>query len=367
MELNTVMKSITPLMVTNIKPKILISDKCLNAIKHIVNIAPEEAQWFHTVDVVEKENNVYLHLSDTLYIPKQNTSAAQVNSTSSMMIEFYSELKAEFNDQDIINNKLKSMTCWCHSHHNMAPTPSAQDNTQFTKNINMALNQNINQWQIMLIFNKKNHFYSRVRDPNTGVVFEGVDIVTMNDYDFSYIDKAAREKFLKPKLKPLTVSTFDKAGWGSRLGLNPSYLKSSNASYSENHFQEIEKINDTIVDNIMTDIYPNFHDSPFSSVSLNSKQKAFQALHILDDHLDEKEMHFLYFLLKSTPKKCLTIFTDKRYDKNSLPEKVIRDEIAAYFLSSKQTLSTLEINLKTVLDIVDLPTLSDAKFFLEQI
>jgi len=47
------MKSITPLTVVNLRPTIVIDNQGLEAIKHIVSIAPQEAQWFHTVEPFE--------------------------------------------------------------------------------------------------------------------------------------------------------------------------------------------------------------------------------------------------------------------------------------------------------------------------
>ena len=358
------MKSITPLKINNMKPTIVVSHKCLEAIKHIVSIAPEEAQWFHTVEIVKpNEHDVYLQLSDKLYIPKQNTSAAQVDSTPSMMIEFFNDLKEEYKDLNIVNDKLTKMTCWCHSHHNMAPNPSLQDNKQFTQNIEMNLNQQIYSWQIMLIFNKKNQFYSRVRDPYSGIIFEGVDIVVTHQYDFSYINEAAREKFLKPKLKPFAYSSSFKKGWGS-------FTRSSNLSKALDYYEEEEVdilTSSSIVDDIVLDLYPFDEPLTTSKARFKTKQEALNAIESLDCHFDEKEMNYLYYLITKQPKKCLTVFTDRRYEKNALPHEHIRDEILNYLLTTNQSFSTFKDTLRTVLDIGNLNTLTDAKCFLGQI
>ena len=127
------MKSITSLNLLNLRPVIVIDTEGLQAIKHIVSIAPQEAQWFHTVEPKMDKSFpgiIFLNLSTKLYIPKQNTSVTQVDSTSSMMVEFYNELKEEYVDQSLVNEKLNSMTCWCHSHHEMNPSPSSQDISQ---------------------------------------------------------------------------------------------------------------------------------------------------------------------------------------------------------------------------------------------
>ena len=184
------MKSITSHSILNKIPVISITHEGLEAIKEIVKIAPQEAQWFHTVEPIiykQSPDTIHLKLSQKIYIPTQNTSAVQVDTTSSMMMDFYNELKNDYEDQTIVNQKLSAMTCWCHSHHNMSPNPSGQDDLQFNSFINLDKDQNIERWQIMLIFNKKDQFYSRVYDPQTGNIHEGVPIHVVHDYDFSYV------------------------------------------------------------------------------------------------------------------------------------------------------------------------------------
>ena len=75
----------------NLEPYILISNYDLEAIRAIVKVAPQEAQWYHTVERVVSPNEVYYKISG-LYIPEQYTSAAEVESDGNMMISFYKEL-----------------------------------------------------------------------------------------------------------------------------------------------------------------------------------------------------------------------------------------------------------------------------------
>lgn len=194
------MQSITDFKLLNKHPVIRLTTKTIQAIRYIVSIAPEEAQWFHTVSIDDTDSdNLYIDISEKLYIPKQNTSLAQVDTNSSMMIEFYNELKEEYQDQQVVNQKLNSMTCWCHSHHNMEPSPSSQDIKQFNFFVKSAMEQNQHGWHLMLIFNKKNHFYAKAFDTKTLSFYEGLSIHVVDNFDFSYIDKAAKEKFIKPK------------------------------------------------------------------------------------------------------------------------------------------------------------------------
>lgn len=180
-------------------PKIVMSHYDLMAIKHIVDIAPKEAQWFHRVKVCEDNPDEYV-VYET-YIPEQFCSGAEVESIPTMMVDFYKEMLAEHGAEET-NSILKTMNVWCHSHHNMAPNPSGQDIKQFSEQCQQALDQGIEGPQIMLIFNKKNQYYSQVWDPVTDMLYENLDIY-VEDYDFSWIDEQAKAKFKKKPVKKL--------------------------------------------------------------------------------------------------------------------------------------------------------------------
>lgn len=182
--------------ICNINPKILISHKDLEAIKHIVSIAPQEAQWFHRCERIIEGNTVYYRVYE-MYIPQQYTSMATVESDPMMMYNFYKEIKQE-HGEDKANEIMKNLTVWSHSHHTMGVTPSSQDEKQFKEQCKNAVESNIASPQLMLIFNKANTYYSKLWDPKFDLTFENIDMV-YDIYDFSHITKQAKEKFLKPK------------------------------------------------------------------------------------------------------------------------------------------------------------------------
>jgi hypothetical protein len=259
------MKSVTTHNILNNIPVISISHKGLEAIKQIVKIAPQEAQWFHTVEPVlhkDHPNEVHLHLSEKIYIPSQNTSAVQVDTTSSMMMDFYKDLKKDYEDQETVNNKLSAMTCWCHSHHVMSPNPSAQDDSQFNSFITLAEDQNAKAWQIMLIFNKKDQFYSRVYDPQTRLVHEGVPIHVIHDYDFSYIHQAAKTKFIKPKttLKQFSNWGSSKTKYQNKSQANLHDYKNDFLLHTQSSVAEYgSDINDDIATAVLVDVFDNYN------------------------------------------------------------------------------------------------------------
>lgn len=195
------MKNSGSFRLLNLQPKMLISYEDLEAIKHIVDIAPQEAQWFHRVEKIVQNSNVYYRIYE-MYIPEQICSSVQVESDPMMMVNFYKELK-EKHGAEKTNQIMGNLTAWCHSHHNMGVSPSGQDVKQFAEQCKNALDAKVNNPQIMMIFNKKDSFYSKVFDPEYGLVFEHVPFeITTPDY--SWINKEAKEKFKKPKVKSYT-------------------------------------------------------------------------------------------------------------------------------------------------------------------
>lgn len=185
----------------NHNPTLLISDYDLKAIQHIVNIAPKEAQWFHRLEKVEGTCTYRIYET---YIPEQYCSGAEVESIPSMMVDFYKEIAADKSQKET-NEILQSLNVWCHSHHNMAPNPSGQDIKQFKQQCEQALQQGVKDPQVMLIFNKKNQYYSQVWDPEDNSLYENVDI-EVEGYDFDWITAQANKKFKEKPVKKLTYS-----------------------------------------------------------------------------------------------------------------------------------------------------------------
>jgi hypothetical protein len=199
----------------NKQPQLLISHEDLSKIRFIVDLAPQEAQWFHRVQKVVSGSTISYVLSG-IFIPEQTCSAAEVDTSPEMMVKFYKSLKEEYGDRT--NDIMANMTCWCHSHHNMGVSPSGQDVKQFTEQITLAEKRGVALPQIMMIFNKKDQFYSRLWDPEENLMCEHLPIYTL-DYDFSDLKKQAQAKFKKKKVfvPPVRGGNFvgmSSAPWG---------------------------------------------------------------------------------------------------------------------------------------------------------
>jgi hypothetical protein len=286
-----------------------------------------------------------------------------------MMIEFYKELVDEYKDQDIVNEKLSSMTCWCHSHHNMAPNPSNQDDLQFNSFLNNSFKQNLHKWQIMLIFNKKDQFYSRVYDPTTGLIFEGVDIQVSNSYDFGYIDEAAKTKFLKPK-----VVSFKKK-WG-----NFNSSKTSKNYLEDRFFSSLKELEDEssfpfnydgeaktleTAENMLDDMYHSFYPDLSHQHLLPVLPKNKKAEEVFSDikmMLEDNELLWLSFICSGKQKNIKNVFSEKQVEAyfNRFPEKP-KENIIKYLEESNDSLSSFKEKIISLVNVTNCLTSSDLR------
>lgn len=333
------MKNISNFSLINKEINILVSSKYLSSVRHIVNIAPQEAQWFNTLEVLDSPNAIYLKLSDHLYIPEQICSSTEVDTDSNMMINFYKDL-LKTNTPEETNSIMSSLNCWSHSHHNMGVSPSSQDIKQFNFFVKSSLEQNQSVWNVMLIFNKKNEFYSRVYDPTTGNIYEGVKIIQMHEHDFSYIDEAAKLKFKK---KPI---------------LNNFLSKKNNSLYYQNNFFNKNKntytdssLNISVCKEIINDLFPN---KKFTSKVKTSKKKIPEIIEGLSAHLDDSEILWLSLIVSNKEHLIKKVFTEDEVESFLYSSKLdVESLLTSYFSTSVDTLEKFENHLQKVLELAD--------------
>ena len=364
------MKNISTLLPINLKPVICISHEGLKAIEHIVSIAPQEAQWFNCVTPRYETHSpelVYLDLSTELYIPKQTTSLAEVDSTGDMLVEFYNELKESNTSIADTNRILSSMTCWSHSHHKMSPNPSGQDVLQFNSFIKMSQSQNQAVWQVMLIFNKKNQFYSRVYDPRTQLILEGVDMIVGSNYDFSYITKAAKSKFLA---RPIPTFKFKGKQEVFEQYLAESQMHGSlqSANSYENNDFDSHISNTEVVDEILSDLY-HYDAEDITSLAKQYSSSARVPKKTVDSFIDSLfysfdniELLYLLAFLKQDKKLLLKLFSKKDELKASSEE--LNVELKVFFSATRVTIKHIRNQMLNTLDYSDLDTLAACKTFL---
>ena len=302
--------------VLNAQPQLLISHQDLKAIEHIVEVAPQEAQWFNRVEKITQGNHIYYRIYE-MYIPEQYCSAAQVESDPMMMVSFFKELQKEHGTEKT-NEIMSNLTSWSHSHHTMGVFPSGQDVKQFNEQCKNAADSGVKNPQIMMIFNKKNLFYSKVFDPELGLVFEHVPFV-IQDYDFDWITKQAKQKFKKPKYKapktklPKKQNAFARWNWTFEDTYDSVAFPDSSAleDFSENNISFIFDEQKTVYDVIKK------HYKTKSGIPLTKNLKRYLKNKIKPLHL------FIFNLtLPLDPQLILDIpnLIDKEFDKKKFDE-----------------------------------------------
>ena len=205
-------------------PIVLIDPATLTTLKHIVDSQDGEVQWFHRVDKLEDQNNIVYYIYET-YIPRQVVSSTEVDTSPTMMVDFFRELMQKYGMEEA-NKILQSMTVWCHSHSRMATSPSGQDNKQFAQQIELALQAQQTTPQIMFIWNKSREYYCRIYEPQYGLEFLHVPIeLATPTVDLTDVGEQLKAKLSKKVYAPITPyrSTFSPPAVGDWQKLAKEY------------------------------------------------------------------------------------------------------------------------------------------------
>ena len=190
---------------------IVVSLEDLERIKFIVSKAPQEAQWFHRVQRIEQDKAI-LYRIHGCFVPEQYCSAAEVETTPEMQMRYWQELVSKYGTEDA-SLIVKQSGAWCHSHVGMSPNPSGQDSKQFAEHVERAGKDGNTTPQLMLIFNKKDEFYSRLWDPELGYTVENLQLIVLQPWDFTDFEGELKAKF---KERPRPVTNTLGSDWGAR-------------------------------------------------------------------------------------------------------------------------------------------------------
>jgi hypothetical protein len=234
------------------QPVLVLSETLLRSIQHLVARSELEAQWFHTVVRAEDEKRIYFVL-DHLLIPKQYVSGAFVETPPEFQVEYWQELVSKFGGAEQASEIIKTSGAWCHSHVNMAACPSGTDDTTFKAHCAEAHATQNPTPQLMLIFNKKDEYFSRVWDPVSGLVYEGLEMILTSNEDWTTFNQEMDGKFLKQAPEPLKTPHFTQrplptntngggqsAGSSNKSPKKASPIEFSRADYSK-FFDLLEK------------------------------------------------------------------------------------------------------------------------------
>jgi len=165
--------------------------------KYLVSKAPKECQWFYEVTRYHIEDkNVVVYALENMWMPEQVVSGASVDSEPDAMIKLYKEITESCGgDHDKANEVIERLTGWCHSHVDMPPNPSSVDEDNFKEMREMSMEDKSESPIVMLIFNKRGEYYSRVFDPMIlgGGVYENVPMFEIGN-NYPEVDEMLKTK-----------------------------------------------------------------------------------------------------------------------------------------------------------------------------
>jgi hypothetical protein len=219
----------------------------------VAKCTARECQWFHFIDkfVDEKAKKITYWISG-MKIPEQTVTGTTVEADGHSMLKLFLEMRVEtglmvndaegkpipITDPDTgervpptdeqvadFNSLVTRMAVWCHSHVQMACSPSGTDNEQWEDWIKRLItDENPTQPVMMVIMNQKDEYFCRLYDPQNGALIINPAFNIYDSIDYKYIEDA-----LKNRLKQKTYNAQN--NWGQGTG---SYHGQGNSSHTNN-------------------------------------------------------------------------------------------------------------------------------------
>lgn len=154
---------------------------------------------------VERFENVGFLITDCILL-KQEVNGATTELDPAALLDFWNETPVD---------RQKNIKMWGHSHVNMSPTPSSQDESQ------MEYFKDGNPWFIRLITNKKREYNIDIFDYANGIKIH-MDQADLKIYNpgqedlRKQIEDEIKEKVSKKTYKPVTPYTPPASGYGNK-------------------------------------------------------------------------------------------------------------------------------------------------------
>ena len=173
-------------------PEVWITQKASNKMKSYVDLCDDEIGWLCTA--VEQNKNQYIITDAILFEQEVHSTTTEI--TPEGLAKFAEEILQQDGGVELWN----SIKVWGHSHVNMTPTPSGQDNSQME-----IFADNKQDWFIRIIANKKGEMKLDLYDFDYGVIYENVPFqIAYNDDEAEIYNKIQEIKAeIEEKLKGL--------------------------------------------------------------------------------------------------------------------------------------------------------------------
>ena len=224
--------------------KLYFLKKAYDKMSLYVELCPDEIGWLGYVDKL-KDGQGYL-ITD-VFLVDQEVHGATTELSPDAIVKYYNGLDEAGREEFL--NKCK---IWGHSHVNMAPNPSGQDDTQ-----GLELSKDVDDFYIRLITNKKNEYHITFYDKTIKAKIITDEIVLYNPEGVE-LRKAIQEE-INEKVKKKTFSI----PITSKPAYSYSNYKYCNSAVSKSIAKklEISKIN---IDDVFDK--PDYHISLFKKL-----------------------------------------------------------------------------------------------------
>lgn len=183
--------------------------KAYDKMRLYVELCEDEIGW---LGYVEKLQDGSGYMVTDVFLIDQEVHSATTELSPSALIDYYNELDEEGRDKFLNKCKL-----WGHSHVNMTPTPSAQDETQ-----GQELSKDVDDFYIRLITNKKGEYNITFYDKTIKAKVTTDEVVLYSPEGIQLRKEIQEEIKQKVKKKTYASST---AYSGSSYNSSDNYYK----------------------------------------------------------------------------------------------------------------------------------------------
>jgi hypothetical protein len=220
-------------------PLILMDSELFDKLMYFVrNGVPNECQWYSLIDrktgLDDPDSKLVYCVSD-LFIPAQLVAPREVDTfDGNSMSEMWRDIRSNRSlTAAEISNLMTRGRLWGHSHVNMPPKPSGEDDKQWEFMKEASQRDKTKNPIGMIILNCQEKYTTRIYDPELNAEFHNASLITRDLRDFSYIDEAlATRLFKKPEpVKPVTTSVV--SGYQNSVSHPGSTNTSSSSSFHQ--------------------------------------------------------------------------------------------------------------------------------------
>lgn len=203
--------------------------KAYDKMRLYVDLCEDEIGWLGYVEKLPDEAG---YVITDVFLVDQEVHSTTTELSPDAIVKYYNELNEE--DRQVFLEKCR---LWGHSHVNMAPTPSGQDDSQ-----GLALSKDVDDFYIRLITNKRGEYNITFYDKKIKAKIMTDEIVLYNPEGAELRKQIKEEIEQKVKKKTYESKWTPTSKYSSYNGGRSGYYNSSSALTKTKKKMEVSKI-----------------------------------------------------------------------------------------------------------------------------